>query len=238
MTDVDAKLAPNAAQAPLSSGTLSGSRGERSAAQAQQASKPKTGSLQDYLGRFINKWKGTPYNLGGCSRMGVDCSHLIFQLTGGSYKTTGSMIKNPMGWQPVDRGKVQIGDVVVVPGRKYGHTGVCVGFDSSGKALYLHASGGAGKVVVTTSSRFCRKEHWGQRKFFRPPYHLKNLAAEGGVVTASNEFTSSVECFSHATGLNLEEANMIFNSVLNLLILQSKTEEQEKERKRRRTNQL
>lgn len=125
---------------------------------------PGNDSLQGWKGGYQSnhpaiqhalRWLGTPYRYGGQSAQGIDCSSLMQK----SFAAAG--IKLPrvsrdqakVG-QPVSPENLQPGDRLYFSssGTHVDHTGLYMGND-----LFVHASGGARKVVV---SRLSDKRNW------------------------------------------------------------------------------
>lgn len=116
------------------------------------------GSLHSRLWQHFQNWKGTPYQYGGNSRRGIDCSAFV-QLTLNSVanvrvpRTTRTQIH--VG-QPVSLSRLTVGDVVffkTAPGQL--HNGIYMG-----NRKFMHASSSVG---VTVS--YLDKPYWNQRYY-------------------------------------------------------------------------
>jgi hypothetical protein len=78
------------------------------------------GVSSDLIGNTANSWLGTPYLLGGNSRSGIDCSHLVYQVYRGAGVSSYPFMATPRM-------------------RKYGHF-VCANWNDDGGDIVLFAS--------------------------------------------------------------------------------------------------
>ena len=110
----------------------------------------------------FNRWKGTPYQYGGTTMRGVDCSAFVqntFHAKLG-YKiprTTRTQIK--VG-QKVSKSRLKVGDIVFFKtGRKSLHNGIYLG-DSK----FMHASSSKGVIISTLKNSYWKRTYYASRR--------------------------------------------------------------------------
>ncbi|MFB6247862.1 MAG: C40 family peptidase [Salinibacter sp.] len=111
------------------------------------------------------RWDGTPHQLGGTSRRGVDCSGLVQSVFANEFRvqvprTTEQQVR---AGRSVPRARLRPGDLVFFrPGWKKRHVGIYL---SDGQ--FLHASASSG-VTVSSLRRDYWTEHWWQARRLLP----------------------------------------------------------------------
>ncbi|WP_052569190.1 C40 family peptidase [Chitinivibrio alkaliphilus] len=115
------------------------------------------------LERTARSYLGVPYEFGGTTRRGMDCSGFVYRV----YTDLGYDVSrlNSQGWydhggRRVSRNSLQVGDLCFFgPSRRINHVGFYVGNDS-----FIHASSSRGIVITSLddpywSARFvgCRR---------------------------------------------------------------------------------
>lgn len=76
-----------------------------------------------------DKWLGTPYELGGDSKDGMDCSHFVYEvLTESGYtiitQTANEYIADTQHFETISEGFQQPGDIICFPKEPNGHIGI------------------------------------------------------------------------------------------------------------------
>jgi cell wall-associated NlpC family hydrolase len=125
-----------------------------------KASKKVLAEARSYL--------GTPYQWGGTSKRGMDCSGLMVQ----SFEAVGVDLPRTSSQQyhagkPVSRKKIRPGDMVFFSYRrkkKVGHAGLVVEVKSGGDILFIHASSSQGVTISRLSSDYWSKRYKGARR--------------------------------------------------------------------------
>lgn len=108
------------------------------------------------------QWEGTPHDLGGTSRRGVDCSGLVQSIYADRFekavpRTTDEQVR--AGVQ-VSRSDLQPGDLVFFrPGWKKRHVGIYL---SDGN--FLHASSSQGVAVSSLEKDYWTERWWQARR--------------------------------------------------------------------------
>lgn len=112
------------------------------------------------LYKFIDDWMNTPYQYGGCSKSGIDCSGFSSQLMKQVYSKdiSGSSETIFRQVQPVTRNELTEGDLVFfkINSKQVNHIGVYL---MNGK--FIHASTKAGVIISDL------KDPYYDRYFFR-----------------------------------------------------------------------
>ena len=122
-------------------------------------------SKSDELGRYIREWLNTPYQFGGTTKKGVDCSGFSSQVMLNIYNieiprtaedqfNQGKKIRD--GW-------LSPGDLVFfknVRGRGIDHVGVFLG-----NGRFVHASTSAGVIVSDLEEDYYRKRYVGACRY-------------------------------------------------------------------------
>jgi len=116
------------------------------------------------LYRHYNQWRGTPYQYGGLSQNGVDCSGFIYQ----SYKSlfnhalprmTEGQIKKG---RRVYLGELSAGDLIFFKtGSKQRHVGIYI---EEGK--FMHASSSRGVTISSLQNDYWKTCYWQAKRLF------------------------------------------------------------------------
>ncbi|KAK9763748.1 hypothetical protein K7432_009309 [Basidiobolus ranarum] len=104
-----------------------------------------------------NKWIGVAYQLGGNTKSGVDCSHLVHQVFKGcnksyNYTTTGAW--PPKEFRVIPKSDVQPGDVV----KFAGHVGIMI----SQNEMISAESGSQNNPGAVKKSSVGPNTYWGK----------------------------------------------------------------------------
>jgi probable lipoprotein NlpC len=118
------------------------------------------------LEQFISEWIGTPYQYGGMSKNGVDCSGFVLILMQEIYgvrlpRTSYNQYKK--GYK-IARNRLQKGDLVffnIFPKRGVDHVGFYLG---GGK--FIHAGTNTGVIISKLSEDYYRKSYYGACRYF------------------------------------------------------------------------
>lgn len=106
----------------------------------------------------LEKWQGAPYQMGGLSKGGIDCSGFVYLTYKDHFgielpRTTGQQAKSG---QPVDVTVLQAGDLVFFKtGILVKHVGIYV---ENGE--FLHASTGKGVMLSKLSDPYWSSHYW------------------------------------------------------------------------------
>lgn len=118
--------------------------------------------VQQRLLAQFRQWRGTPYQLGGNSRAGIDCSAFVQQTLSTQFqirapRTTAQQIH--MGTE-VARDAMQVGDLLFF---RTGYSSRHVGFYLGG-GQFLHASTKVGVTISRLDDLYWRKTFWKVRR--------------------------------------------------------------------------
>ena len=107
-------------------------------------------------------WRGTPYEYGGNTSAGIDCSGLIKQV----YKNSFNIKMPRVTTQQVKKGifvkkkNLKIGDLVFFKvGKKGHHAGIYVG-----KNKFMHASSSHGVIISSLNNVYWKPKYWQARR--------------------------------------------------------------------------
>lgn len=109
-----------------------------------------------------DQWKGVPYQLGGTTAKGIDCSGYIQRLFEDTFaemlpRTTVAQVQQGV---PVKRDELQTGDLVFFKvSRRTNHVGVYL---ENGK--FLHASTSKGVIISKLNNPYWRERYWTSRR--------------------------------------------------------------------------
>ena len=125
------------------------------------AAKPvskKQASIYRSLNRQYKNWRGTPYELGGLNKDGIDCSgfvHVTFRDAFGLKVPRSTKALSRKGSQ-INKRQLKIGDLVFFKtGRKQQHVGIYVG-----NQHFIHASTSRGVMKSNLTNPYWRKHYW------------------------------------------------------------------------------
>lgn len=110
------------------------------------------------LQQHFQDWKGTPYQLGGDSKAGIDCSAFVGTAYASVYnaelpRTTEAIAD--FGHE-VERSAMKPGDLVLFKTGVFDrHVGIYMG-----KGVFMHASTSKGVIKSTLSNPYWRKAYW------------------------------------------------------------------------------
>ena len=127
--------------------------------QPKQASqKNEQRQIRNKLLSQYNEWQGVPYQLGGLSKNGIDCSGFVFltfqrQFSRSLARTTKQMVKAGI---KISKWKLQVGDLVFfkTEGNKR-HVGIYLGGDE-----FMHASTSQGVMISYLSNPYWSSHYW------------------------------------------------------------------------------
>jgi len=107
-------------------------------------------------------WQGTPYQLGGNSKNGIDCSAFVKNVYHDSFnlklpRTTATQVKK--GYL-VYKDQLQIGDLVFFKtGWNIRHVGIYMGDNK-----FMHASTSKGVITSSLDNVYWKKKYWQARR--------------------------------------------------------------------------
>ncbi len=125
------------------------------------------------------RWKGTPYRLGGDNAQGIDCSALVQNVFIDTFRlelprsTDGQVLQG----MAIERAELEAGDLVFFrPSGAYNHVGIYVGDGN-----FLHASASTGVRLSKLDSAYWRRHYWQARRPLEPTRLAQRalLAGEG-----------------------------------------------------------
>ena len=133
---------------------------------------PSSGSSttsETYLYNQLNaqhkEWRGTPYQLGGLSKRGIDCSGYVQRtfrdrLQIDLPRTTA--LQSQLGI-PVNRSQLQIGDLIFFKtGSRKTHVGIYMGNNK-----FMHASTSRGVIISKLDNIYWRDKYWKAKRVIR-----------------------------------------------------------------------
>ena len=123
---------------------------------------PQQSLILDSLLAQKEDWQGVPYQYGGLSPQGVDCSGFVYltflsQLNMKVPRTTSSLMQEG---EPVARNELEVGDLVFFktgPGNR--HVGIYMGGDE-----FMHASVSNGVMQSSLKNPYWRERYWMARR--------------------------------------------------------------------------
>ena len=120
--------------------------------------KVKQKQIRKKLLAQYSEWQGVPYQLGGLSKKGVDCSGFVYltfrqQFNRKLARSTQQMIHAGV---KISKSKLQIGDLIFfkTPGSKR-HVGIYLGADE-----FMHASTSQGVMISYLSNPYWSSHYW------------------------------------------------------------------------------
>jgi len=123
---------------------------------------PQQSLILDSLLAQKEDWQGVPYQYGGLSPQGVDCSGFVYltflsQLNMKVPRTTSALMQEG---EPVARNELEVGDLVFFktgPGNR--HVGIYMGGDE-----FMHASVSSGVMQSSLNNPYWRQRYWKARR--------------------------------------------------------------------------
>lgn len=145
-----------ATHAPKPSAPASGASQDRSYADFGA----QNGNFKD-LQSFYGEWEGTPYEYGGESRSGVDCSSFVQQALdkAGLSDLPRTTEAQAEAGKRIDRAELEQGDLVFFNTGGEGHVGIYVGDDQ-----FIHASTSQGVTTSHMDAPYWRRNYWQSRR--------------------------------------------------------------------------
>jgi|TARA_B110000116_G_scaffold248305_1_gene241248 cell wall-associated NlpC family hydrolase len=118
--------------------------------------------LQQQLRHHYSDWQGTPYQYGGLSKHGIDCSGFVYltfrNQLGITLPRTGAA-QSRMG-QSVSKKQLQPGDLVFFKtAEKQRHAGIYIG-----QQQFIHASSSNGVTLSSLKNPYWRQHYWMGRR--------------------------------------------------------------------------
>ena len=141
---------------------LGGCTSSRPPSPAASSSMRDASTTEQRLRAAVDHWRGTPYDLGGTSTAGIDCSAFVQALYRDVLgvpvpRTTEKQVQTG---QPIPVEEAQPGDLVFFrPARKQRHVGVYLGDGD-----FAHASVSQGVMVSRLQEAYWRDVYWMTRR--------------------------------------------------------------------------
>ena len=119
--------------------------------------------IEQKLRSEVKKWEGTPHQMGGMTRQGIDCSgfvHRLYQDIFGRQipRSTELLVKSG---RSVGKEKLRAGDLVFFKSSyKKGHVGIYLS-----RTEFAHASSSKGVIISSLQNQYWRQSYWMARRF-------------------------------------------------------------------------
>lgn len=117
--------------------------------------------LRQALGRYYQTWAGVPYEYGGTTKSGIDCSAFVRQTVAhvsdvSLPRTTGAQV---MRGYAIPRSALRTGDLVFFKTGGSRHVGVYLG-----NGRFMHASSSVGVTISRLNNVYWRRHFWQARR--------------------------------------------------------------------------
>lgn len=122
---------------------------------------PVTRQERARLRNYFLAWAGVPYQYGGTSRNGIDCSAFVKQAvatTEGVYLPRTSVAQSRRG-RRIPRSQLRIGDLVFFRTGGSHHVGIYMG-----NSRFMHASSSVGVTISSLDNSYWRRHFWQARR--------------------------------------------------------------------------
>lgn len=119
-------------------------------------------SLRSALHRVYQSWAGTPYQYGGQSRSGVDCSSFVQQAIGKAddFQLPRTTVEQARVGMSISKSHLKTGDLVFFKtGRLSHHVGIYLG-----QGRFMHASTSQGVTISRLDNVYWRHHYWQSRR--------------------------------------------------------------------------
>lgn len=122
-------------------------------------------SVSDDLGRFVQEWLGTPYQMGGQSRSGIDCSGFTSLAYQNCYNKQIPRVSKDQYYNglKVNISRLQPGDLVFFNNIRYGkidHVGIYLGDNQ-----FAHATESEGITISDLNDDYYRQRLFGACRY-------------------------------------------------------------------------
>jgi lipoprotein Spr/probable lipoprotein NlpC len=124
----------------------------------QNITRKSSNTTESKLYAQYQSWQGTPYQLGGLSKKGIDCSGFVYLTFKDKFgvklpRTTATQVKRG---KRIYIGQLQAGDLIFFKtGWKTRHVGIYL---SDGR--FLHASTSKGVIISRLDNVYWKKKYW------------------------------------------------------------------------------
>lgn len=117
--------------------------------------------LRRALGRYYHAWAGVPYEYGGTTKSGIDCSAFVRQTVAhvsdlSLPRTTGAQV---MRGRAIPRSALRTGDLVFFRTGGSQHVGIYLG-----NGRFMHASSSVGVTISRMNNIYWRRHFWQARR--------------------------------------------------------------------------
>lgn len=124
--------------------------------------------VEQRLRSEVRKWEGTPHQMGGTTRQGIDCSGFVQRLYRDIFgqqipRSTDLQVKSG---QLIGKDQLRTGDLVFFRNSYKGrHVGIYLG-----KAEFAHASTSKGVTFSSLQDHYWRQSYWTARRYLNAPH--------------------------------------------------------------------